>query len=64
MLKAEHVDVVAAGDVSADPWDDDVQDGHVAQWADPEHGRYAKMVSADGILTGFVCVGMPRTAAD
>ena len=23
MLKAEHVDVVAAGDVSADPWDDD-----------------------------------------
>ena len=22
------------------------------------------MVSADGILTGFVCVGMPRTAAE
>jgi assimilatory nitrate reductase electron transfer subunit len=64
MLKAEHVDVVAAGDVSADPWDEDPQGRHVAQWADPEHGRYAKMVSADGILTGFVCVGMPRTAAE
>jgi assimilatory nitrate reductase electron transfer subunit len=64
MLKAEHVDVVAAGDVSPDPWDDDQRGRHVAQWADPEHGRYVKMVSADGILTGFVCVGMPRTAAE
>ncbi|SFS06527.1 assimilatory nitrate reductase electron transfer subunit [Microbacterium sp. cf046] len=64
MLKAEHVDVVAAGDVSADPWDDDPDGRQVAQWADPEHGRYTKMVSAGGILTGFVCVGMPRTAAE
>ena len=64
MLKAEHVDVVAAGDVSADPWDDDTAGRQVAQWADPEHGRYAKMISSDGILTGFVCVGMPRTAAE
>ena len=64
MLKAEHVDVVAAGDVSADPWDDDTAGRQVAQWADPEHGRYAKMVSQGGILTGFVCVGMPRTAAE
>jgi assimilatory nitrate reductase electron transfer subunit len=64
MLKAEHVDVVAAGDVAPDPWDDDVHGRQVAQWADPEHGRYVKMVSAGGILTGFVCVGMPRTAAE
>jgi assimilatory nitrate reductase electron transfer subunit len=64
MLKAEHVDVVAAGDVAPDPWDDDAQGRHVAQWADPEHGRYVKIVSAGGILTGFVCVGMPRTAAE
>ena len=64
MLKAEHVDVVAAGDVSADPWDEDPAGRQVAQWADPEHGRYVKMVSQDGILTGFVCVGMPRTAAE
>ena len=64
MLKAEHVDVVAAGDVSPDPWDDDPQGRRIAQWADPEHGRYAKMVSVDGILTGFVCVGMPRTGAE
>ncbi len=74
MLKAEGVDVVAAGDVKRDLWDVDLARDHgpgcetaavqVAQWADPEHGRYVKMVSRGGILTGFVAVGMPRTAAE
>ena len=66
MLKAEHVDVVAVGDVSADPWDDDALSPRrrVAQWADPEHLRYVKMVTEGGVLTGFACVGMPRTAAE
>lgn len=66
MLKAEHVDVVAVGDVAADPWDDDAlaPRRRVAQWADPEHLRYVKMVTEDGVLTGFVSVGMPRTAAE
>ena len=76
MLKADGVDVVAAGAVSRDPWDVDVDetrehaDGcatapiQVAQWADPEHGRYVKIVSQSGILVGFVSVGMPRTAAE
>ena len=75
MLKAEGIDVVAAGDTAADPFDvDDHAHAHgcagepaplaVAQWADPEHGRYVKMVTRGGILTGFVCVGMPRTGAE
>jgi assimilatory nitrate reductase electron transfer subunit len=73
MLKAEGIDVVSVGNTAADPWDlpaDDHAAGcasaplRVAQWADPEHGRYVKMVSRDGILEGFVCVGMPRTAAE
>jgi assimilatory nitrate reductase electron transfer subunit len=76
MLKAEGIDVVAAGDTAADPFDvDDSAHAHgcasgapaplsVAQWADPEHGRYVKMVTRGGILTGFVCVGMPRTGAE
>jgi len=74
MLKAEGIDVVAAGDTAPDPWDADVAHDHadgcasaplsVAQWADPEHGRYVKMVTRGGILAGFVCVGMPRTAAE
>ncbi|TAL44160.1 MAG: NAD(P)/FAD-dependent oxidoreductase [Salinibacterium sp.] len=69
MLKAEGIDVVAAGVTKADPWDQH-EDGcasaplSVAQWADPEHSRYTKMVTRDGILEGFVCVGMPRTAAE
>lgn len=66
MLKAEHIDVVAVGDVAADPFDDDatVPARRVSQWADPEHLRYVKMVTEDGRLTGFVSVGMPRTAAE
>ncbi len=66
MLKAEHIDVVAVGDVAADPWDDDALHPRrrVSQWADPEHLRYVKMVTDDGALTGFVSVGMPRTAAE
>ncbi|MFF2276627.1 FAD-dependent oxidoreductase [Agromyces sp. NPDC058126] len=66
MLKAEHLDVVAVGDVGAEPWDEDP--GHpqrrVAQWADPEHHRYVKMVTEGGVLTAFASVGMPRTAAE
>ncbi|MEO5919920.1 MAG: FAD-dependent oxidoreductase [Pseudolysinimonas sp.] len=76
MLKAEGVDVVAAGAVKRDIWEIDLDEGRdhasgcevaavqVAQWADPEHGRYVKMVSRAGILEGFVSVGMPRTAAE
>lgn len=67
-LKAEGVDVVAAGDVSPEPWDvDPVTTGaprRVAQWADPEHGRYVKLVTRDGVLEAMACVGMPRTAAE
>lgn len=66
MLKAEHIDVAAVGEVGADPWDDDALHPRrrVSQWADPEHLRYVKMVTEDGALTGFVSVGMPRTAAE
>lgn len=70
MLKAEGVDLVAGGDVSADPWDEpDHADGcadapQVTQWADPARGTYVKMVTRAGALTGFVCVGLPRTGAE
>lgn len=76
MLKAEGIDVVAAGSVKRDIWDVDIDESadhadgcvhapvQVAAWADPEHGRYVKMVSRAGILEGFVAVGMPRTAAE
>ncbi|WP_307859193.1 FAD-dependent oxidoreductase [Herbiconiux sp. SYSU D00978] len=70
MLKAEGVDVCAGGVVDADPWDADPQ-GHscgrawqVTVWADPARGGYVKLVTRGGVLEGFVCVGMPRTAAE
>lgn len=63
VLKARGVDAVTAGETDADPWT--VAPGlAVAVWADPGHGRYAKMVTRDGVLTGLVCVGMPRTGAE
>ncbi|MBB5640027.1 FAD-dependent oxidoreductase [Cryobacterium roopkundense] len=73
MLKAEGIDVVSVGNTAADPWDEQPGDHvggcasarlSVSHWADPEHGRYVKMVTRGGILEGFVCVGMPRTAAE
>ncbi len=106
MLKAEGIDVVAAGNTAAEPWDVETEPApahahscdsaasaasaasagsvpsggsvpsagsagsagsgvlSVSQWADPEHGRYVKMVTRGGVLEGFVCVGMPRTGAE
>lgn len=73
LLKAIGVDLAAAGDVSADPWDEEAltvtaaeprPSLHVSQWADPEHGRYVKMCTRAGVLEGLVCIGMPRTAAE
>ena len=63
MLKARGVDVAAAGDVQAGPFD--AAPGlSVSQWADPEHGKYVKMSTRDGVLAGFISVGMPRTGAE
>jgi len=75
MLKAEGVDVVAAGDVTPELWDvvadldgagtgDPAAHRRVAVWADPGSGRYVKTVGVRGVLTGFVAVGMPRTGAE
>lgn len=66
-LKAERVDLVSAGDVSVEqfaPVPADEAAPGVAVWSDPEHGSYVKMVTRDGILSGFVCVGLPRTGAE
>jgi len=64
MLKARGVDAVVAGDTTADLWTAHQNGTAVALWADPQHGRYVKMVTRDGVLIGLVCVGMPRTAAE
>lgn len=63
MLKARGVDVAAAGDVTAGPFDD-VPGLAVSQWADPDHGKYVKMSTRGGVLNGFVSVGMPRAGAE
>ncbi|WP_026550692.1 FAD-dependent oxidoreductase [Arthrobacter sp. Br18] len=63
MLKACGFDAVAAGDTGVGLWD--AGNGlDVAVWADSGHGQYVKMVTRDGVLTGLVCIGMPRTGAE
>ena len=73
VLKARGMNMAVAGDVSADPWDEEALTAgavngrarlQVAQWADPEHGRYVKMTTRAGVLEGLVAVGMPRTSAE
>ncbi|TLM84820.1 NAD(P)/FAD-dependent oxidoreductase [Pseudarthrobacter sp. NamE2] len=73
VLKARGLNMALAGDNQADPWDEEVLSAgavngrarlQIAQWADPEHGRYVKMTTRGGVLEGLVAVGMPRTAAE
>jgi len=79
VLKARGVDVAAAGNVAAEPFDEPAEGadpGHaagsfpaapplsVSTWADPEHGQYLKMATRAGVLEGFVSVGMPRAGAE
>jgi assimilatory nitrate reductase electron transfer subunit len=73
VLKARGINMAVAGDNSADPWDEEALTAgavagrprlQIAQWADPEHGRYVKMTTRAGVLEGLVAVGMPRTAAE
>lgn len=67
LVKASQVDLVSAGDVQADPFAPTPageKPREVAVWADPQHGAYVKMTTTDGVLDGFVAVGMPRAAAE
>jgi assimilatory nitrate reductase electron transfer subunit len=63
MLKAEGIDVVAGGNVTADPWDEGSA-VETTMWTDPARGTYTKMVTRDGVLDGFVAVGLPRAGAE
>ncbi len=69
-LKADGVDLVAGGIVDASPWDEEphadscAHHRQVTQWLDPARGAYVKMVTHDGVLEGFVSVGMPRAGAE
>jgi assimilatory nitrate reductase electron transfer subunit len=62
MLKAEGIDVVSGGDHDTQPWSDESAD--VSLWLDPARGGYLKTIVRDGVLTGFVSVGMSRAGAE
>jgi assimilatory nitrate reductase electron transfer subunit len=60
-LKADNLDVASAGETQTDLWEPDAE---VVQLADPGRGRYVKAVVRGGVVTGAVCVGAPRAAAE
>ncbi|KHL01245.1 ferredoxin [Sinomonas humi] len=72
LLKARAVNLALAGNVQREPWESvawDAGDGgrapiDVSLWADPARGRYVKMCTREGVLEGFVALGMPRAAAE
>ncbi|MDR6972069.1 FAD-dependent oxidoreductase [Leifsonia shinshuensis] len=61
MLKATGIDVVSGGDYAAEPWE---LDAEVSVWLDPARTAYLKTVVRDGVLAGFVSVGLPRAGAE
>lgn len=61
MLKATGIDVVSGGDHLAEPWDPDVE---ASVWVDAARGAYLKTVIRDGLLAGFVAVGLPHAGAE
>jgi assimilatory nitrate reductase electron transfer subunit len=65
-LKAADLDVASAGETQTDLWDstDGPHGVDVVQLADPARGSYVKAVVRDGVVTGAVCVGAPRAAAE
>ncbi|MEC3979241.1 FAD-dependent oxidoreductase [Amycolatopsis sp. H20-H5] len=54
-LKARDIDLAAIGDHEAD--------GEVLSFADPERGRYAKLVVRDDRVAGAILLGLPDSAA-
>ncbi|MEZ2371972.1 FAD-dependent oxidoreductase [Arthrobacter sp. RCC_34] len=64
LLKATGVNLAAAGDLRGDPWTTSPEEDEVSLWADTARGRYVKMCTQEGVLTGFVALGMPRVAAE
>jgi len=62
MLKGQGIEVAAAGDVSAGFWDKPELQATV--FADPSAGRYLKVVTRDGVVTGFLSIGLPQTSAE
>lgn len=61
MLKAIGIDVVSGGAYAAEPWDADTE---VSIWIDAARGAYLKTVIRDGVLVGFVSVGLPQAGAE
>lgn len=62
MLKGQGIELTAGGNIAAGLWDE--SGSQVTVYAAPAEGKYLKMVSQAGVLTGFLAMGLPRTSAE
>lgn len=63
-LKARRLDFGAGGMLAGEPWQAQPAGQDVALWVDGARGRLVKSVVRDGVLVGWISLGMPRAGAE
>lgn len=63
-LKARRLDFGAGGMLAGEPWQPQPAGQDVALWVDGAKGRVVKTVVRDGVVVGWISLGMPRAGAE
>lgn len=63
-LKARRLDFGAGGMLAGEPWQPQPPGQDVALWVDGAKGRVVKAVVRDGVVVGWISLGMPRAGAE
>jgi len=63
-LKARRLDFGAGGMLAGEPWQAQPPGQGVALWVDGARGRLVKSVVRDGVVVGWISLGMPRAGAE
>ncbi|WOP19416.1 FAD-dependent oxidoreductase [Raineyella sp. LH-20] len=63
-LKARRLDFGAGGLLAGEPWQPQPAGQGVALWVDGARGRLVKSVVRDGVVVGWISLGMPRAGAE
>lgn len=63
-LKARRLDFGAGGMLAGEPWQPQPRGQAIALWVDGERGRLVKSVVRDGVVVGWISLGMPRAGAE
>ncbi|QGF23121.1 FAD-dependent oxidoreductase [Raineyella fluvialis] len=63
-LKARRLDFGAGGLLAGEPWQPQPAGQGVALWVDGARGKLVKSVVRDGVVVGWISLGMPRAGAE